>query len=41
MSLENHKNTGLDIADLLADKRVHILEIAAQHGLTMYEFLVQ
>ena len=32
MSSEINKNTGLGIADLLADKRMQILEIAAQHG---------
>ena len=32
MSSEINKNTGLGIADLLADKRTQILEIAAQHG---------
>ena len=32
MSSENHKNIGLGIADLLAEKRAQILEIAAQHG---------
>ncbi|ELS02838.1 putative nucleotidyltransferase [Xenococcus sp. PCC 7305] len=32
MSSKNHKNIGLGIADLLADKRAEILEIAAQHG---------
>ena len=32
MSSENHKNTGLGIADLLEEKRTQILEIAAQHG---------
>ena len=32
MSSENHKNIGLGIPDLLAEKRTQILEIAAQHG---------
>lgn len=32
MNRENNKNTGLGIADLLAEKKTRILKIAAQHG---------
>ncbi len=32
MRSENNQNIGLGIADLLAEKRTQIIEIAAQHG---------